>query len=84
MYGAAYGDDLRLLSSSRRGAERALELAAAVHGFLGLPMRTSKCWVDRLKWEEEGEMGLIEEEVEGLRYEGVEGAASGVMKVGVE
>jgi hypothetical protein len=82
VYGAAYGDDLRLLSSSRRGAERALELAAAVHGFLGLPMRTSKCWVDRLKWEEEGEMRLIEEEVEGLRYEGVEEAASGVMEVG--
>ena len=59
-----------------------MELAAAVHGFLGLPMRTSKCWVDRLKWEEEGEMRLIEEEVEGLRYEGVEEASSGVMEVG--
>ena len=35
----AYGDDLRMENSTRRGAQRALEVAAGVHGLLGLPMQ---------------------------------------------
>ena len=82
VYGAAYGDDLRLMSSSRRGAERGLAVAAAVHGFLGLPMRASKCWADRLRWCDDGEMTLDESQEEGLRYGGVERSTSGVLGVG--